>query len=205
MSDLPDLATFVTTGDLALVMGPRAEELALLELSATLARHEVVRVLDGGNSYNALYVARYVRRHTVQLDETLNRIVVARAFTCYQMVTLLSETAVSPHPTLVLDLLATFGDESIDLGESHRLLTQVIGQLHRLRHQAPVVVSVRPLSGHQPERTGLLTRLIEAADHLFMRDSPATAAAQPPLLAIDETDGGADTTRRLPHPSTSNP
>ncbi|MCP4418017.1 MAG: hypothetical protein GY805_15450, partial [Chloroflexi bacterium] len=114
MSLLPELAT----GELGLVIGSpvftrgrlHAERTQMLELSAVLALRGSVRVLDGGNSYDALYVARYIRRHTVQMDETLKRISVARAFTCYQMVTLLQQTAVFPSPTLVLDLLTTFGD-----------------------------------------------------------------------------------------------
>ena len=105
MSLLPELcatvANSVATDELGLIIGPHAERLQMLALSAKLALNGAMRVLDGGNSYNALFVARYIRRQTVQLDETLNRILLARAFTCYQMVTLLEETAVSPAPTLV--------------------------------------------------------------------------------------------------------
>jgi hypothetical protein len=169
----------------------------MLELSAALALRNTVRVLDGGNSYNALYVARYIRRHTVQLDETLNRISVARAFTCYQMVTLLQETAtsasstplsrsvqaVSPTPTLVLDLLATFGDESIDLRESVRLLRLAVVQLQRLCRLAPVVVSIRPFPSHQPDRAILTELIMSAATHHFVREplATATSASSTPL------------------------
>ena len=182
MSLLPDLATSVATGELGLVIGPRAERLQMLELSARLALHGAVRVLDGGNSYNALYVARYVRRQTVQLDETLNRILVARAFTCYQMVTLLCETAVSPTPTLVLDLLATFGDENVDLGESIRLLRLAIVQLQRLCRLAPVVVSIRPFSLHQSDRAVLTELVMNAATHHFVREPGEEITRQLPLL-----------------------
>lgn len=174
-------ATTVASGELGLVVGPRAERLHMLELSALLAQRGAVRVLDGGNSYNALYVARYIRRNTVQLAATLNRITVARAFTCYQMVTLLQETAVSPAPTLVLDLLATFGDESIDLGEGVRLLRLAIIQLQRLCRRAPVVVSLQPL--RQPERAVLTELVLNAATHHFVRETPETAVAQPSLFS----------------------
>lgn len=202
MSLLPELcsavATEVATGELGLVIGPRAERLQMLELSAVLALRGTVRVLDGGNSYNALYVARYIRRHTVQLTETLNRISVARAFTCYQMVTLLQETAasasstplsrsvqaVSPAPTLVLDLLATFGDESIDLGESIRLLRLAIVQLQRLCRLAPVVVSIRPFPSHQSDRTILTELIMNAASHHFFREPQETAVSQPTLFSF---------------------
>ena len=154
----------------------------MLELSAQLALCGPVRVLDGGNSYNALYVSRYIRRHTVQLNETLNRIAVARAFTCYQVITLLAETAASSHPTLVLDLLATFYDENIELREAHRLLRDVVSQLHRLRRLAPVIVSLRPPPPQQPERAALSRPLEKIADHLLIRGPVETAVYQPSLL-----------------------
>ena len=178
-------------GQIGLVIGPRAERMTLLELSAHLALRGPVRVLDGGNSYNALHVSRYLRRHTVQLDETLNRITVARAFTCYQVVTLLAETAtsagsvqaVSPHPTLIIDLLATFYDESIEAREAHRLLREVVNQLHRLRCLAPVIVSLRPPPLHQPDRAALSRPLEKIADHLLMREVVETAVCQPSLFS----------------------
>jgi hypothetical protein len=182
MSLLPDISASVATGELGLVIGPRAERVAMLELSATLALHGAVRVLDGGNSYNALYVARYIRRHTVQLDETLNRITLARAFTCYQMVSLLQETAVSPHPTLILDLLATFYDESVAVQEAQRLLRQGVAQLNRLRRLAPVIVSLRPPPPHQPDRAALSQPLEKIADHLLIREPAETAVYQPSLF-----------------------
>jgi len=186
MSLLPHICTTVANsvakGELGLVIGPGAERLQMLELSARLALNGAVRVLDGGNSYNALYVARYIRRHTVRLDETLNRISVARAFTCYQIVTLLGETAVSTAPTLVLDLLATFGDESIDLRESIRLLRLALAQLQRLCRLAPVVVSIRPFPIHQSDRTVLTELVMNAATHHFVREPLEKAVFQPTLF-----------------------
>ena len=54
MSLLPHL----NPGQIGLVIGPRAERTMMLELSAQLALRGPVRVLDGGNSYNALHVSR---------------------------------------------------------------------------------------------------------------------------------------------------
>jgi hypothetical protein len=51
----------------------------------------------------------------------------SRAFTCYQMLALLAETPAGGPPTLVLDLLDTFYDESVPLHESRRLQ---IGRAH---------------------------------------------------------------------------
>lgn len=179
------LAAAIASGELGLIIGPRAERTQMLALSAQLALRGPVRVLDGGNSYNALYVARYIRRHTVQLNETLNRITVARAFTCYQVVSLLQKTAVSTRPTLVLDLLATFYDESVEVPEAYRLLREVVNQLHRLRRLAPVIVSLRPVPSHQPDRAGLSQPLEKMANHLLRREPVETVVFQPSLFAKD--------------------
>ena len=68
-----------------------------------------VTVLDGGNRFNAYLVARGARGQT----ELLERITVSRAFTCYQMLTLLETTHPLPRPILILDLLNTYYDESV--------------------------------------------------------------------------------------------
>jgi len=139
-------------GNLWLVIAPRAGIKLLLELAARLALQGRLRVLDGGNCFNAYLVARALgsaiaswplaSSRAVQedgpgspaspLSEALSRIQVARAFTCYQVVTLLGETPASPDPTLVLDLLDTFYDENVSEVESRRLLDTSLGHLRRL-------------------------------------------------------------------------
>ena len=88
----------------------------------------------------------------------------ARAFTCYQVLSLLRKTPDTRHPKIVMDLLSTFRDESVSLEESQRLLEVVVGELYRLRRNAAVAVSIsRP---PQPERAGLVDYLVGAADRV---------------------------------------
>jgi hypothetical protein len=110
---LPDLIT----GRLSLVVLPPGTIRMLLELVARLARRRPLRVLDGGNCFNAYIVARELGRHTREVETALERIQVARAFTCYQVLTLLAETPADGVPTLVLQLLDTFHDENVSLVE----------------------------------------------------------------------------------------
>jgi hypothetical protein len=100
-----------------------------------------VRLLDGGNRFNAYAVAQALRQHTEQVEEALSRIRIARAFTCYQVAALLAETPALPEPTVALDLLATFRDESVPLWERRRLLEACREPLRRLASQAPLLVS----------------------------------------------------------------
>ena len=108
---------------LILIAAPRAIRRALVtSLTVQLALVGSLRVLDGGNSFDGLKLARELRRHTRSYHAALNRVQVARAFTCYQMLTLLADTPPLGIPTLVMDPLESFYDENIDLSERQRLL-----------------------------------------------------------------------------------
>ncbi len=165
----------VTRGKIGLLAGPHAERAAMLRIAAVLALEGPVSVLDGGNSFDAYQVARHVRRQTPRLMEALDRISVARAFTCYQVVTLFEQTPATPTPKLVLDLLATFCDESVSVGESERLLRLVLIHLRRLQGNAPLMVSIQPPP--QAERSGLVQLLRQAADRVYLRESPLEPVA----------------------------
>ena len=176
MDSLPD----AVAGKMGLLIGPRAEREAMLKVVARLAQRGPVHILDGGNSFDAFQVARHVRRQTPLLDQALDRIQVARAFTCYQVVTLFAQTPAGSTPHLVLDMLATFYDESVSLAESERLLAIVIGHLGRLSHFAPVLVSVRPPL--MPERSGLVRILCQAVDQVYA-ETPPVAPSTPTLFS----------------------
>ena len=135
-------------GHLYLVLAARPVGRTLMNtFAARLALAGLLRVLDGGNAFDALLIARQVRRRTATLETVLGRLQVARAFTCYQMVAMLAQQPASGHPLLVLDLLATFCDESVPVAERARLLDQALVDLRRLSAAAPTAVSAVPRIG----------------------------------------------------------
>jgi hypothetical protein len=164
-------------GYIWLVLARHAARQPMLDLAARLAQRGTLRVLDGGNSFNAYAVARSLGRWAGEagkdLENALKRISVARAFTCYQVLTLLSETPTAPYPTLVLDLLSTFYDENVELYESQRLLESCVGHLLRLSGLAPVVVSAQALVTRQPvqDRSCLVQILENVAHQVLYEDS----------------------------------
>jgi hypothetical protein len=156
-----------------------------LLLAASPTRHELVntvivrlacggplRILDGGNCFQAHRIARLLRRQTSDLQTALGNIHIARAFTCYQSAALLAETPALPLPVLALDLLTTFYDENTPLHERQRLMGGCLSQLRRLSYRAPVLVSTGIPAESQPHE--LLTRLEDAADQVWRLE------AQPP-------------------------
>lgn len=221
---------------LLVILGPYAAAQAMLTLAAHLARSGPLQVLDGGNRFNAYIVARQLRRLSTldaarvgpgatravpDLRSCLDRIRVARAFTCYQMAALIDQACpgearacpavfagacpgeardtLNGSPTLVIDLLDTFYDESAPLAERRRLAEHCMQRLRQgpasagqstLAPQGPapaqpdpvppylrepvVVVSLRPPPPGKPDPTGLQELVQAAADTVLIQDgSPA--------------------------------
>jgi len=166
-------------GNLILVVAPHAGGAIMLDLIAHLACRGPLRLLDGGNRFDVyhcnLAVAKALQDETSKLPAVLEHIQLARAFTCYQVVSLLAAIPAETFPTLVLDLLATFYDESASFDESYRLLRQSLEHLRRLNRLAPVAVSARPSPlGGRPE---LLEILKEAAGQVWTLEPELLPAA----------------------------
>ena len=123
-------------GSWILLVGPRSLNSTMLTAIACLGERCSLRVLDGGNRFNAYTVARAARGRqeapSRDIRGILNRITVSRAFTCYQVLSLLESTPAIQSPFVVLDLLSTFYDESVQTGERKRLLRSCIAHLERL-------------------------------------------------------------------------
>jgi hypothetical protein len=161
---------------ITVVIGLPGEQL-VLEVIAQLARRGPVQVIVGANRFDAHYLARIIRRHTVHLDQTLEHIQQARPFTCYQMIKLLAETHTT-IPLVVSDMLTTFYDESISETESIRLTKIAAGHLERLGQGAPVLATLRlPLIA---TRLSLIQIVQAAANHNYIYDSPEVSI-QPSL------------------------
>lgn len=173
---------------LSLVISPRAARTQMLEMAAMLSLRGTLRVFDGGNSLDVYRIARSIRRRTPRVEEALERIHLSRAFSCYQMVALISDAPIGTAPLLVCDLLGTFYDENVTLKEAHRLLEICLRHLRRLSLEAVVVISARP-PRLNPDRLELLDRLIEEIKDVHeiiemeeeQRPALTTGIVQPPL------------------------
>lgn len=176
MDKLRDL----TPGQLHLLIAARSAGYRLMNaLAAHLALAGPLQVLDGGNGFDLYAIARAARQQAARPDAVLQRINIARAFTCYQMVSLLAEHGASERPTLVMNLLGTFYDENVQLAERLRLLRSGLTLLRHLSRQTPVLVSASPTGADQaPEPLELLTA---SADRCWCADAPQHLA-QPRLF-----------------------
>jgi hypothetical protein len=148
-------------------------------LTAELAVHGAVTILDGGNRFAAYQTVRMLRKLTTDLVAASNRIFIRRAFTCYQMLALLESTPPLQQPCIILDLLAAFYDENVQLREARRLLDRCILQLQRLKLTGPVVVTLAP---PLPERSELYELIRSRGDQLIDIEVPFPVMAQPALF-----------------------
>jgi hypothetical protein len=169
------------------------------QLAARLALRGALRVLDGGNCFNLYALAVGLQKLGVRPEPALARVRLARAFTCYQMAALLESEAAIPdgeaaggppaRPTLVLDPLATFFDESVAAADRQRLLRRGLHSLRGLAVQGPVLVLARPVGppaeaqqdGEAGLRSRLLAALEDAADQVW-RFEAHVAPPQPRLF-----------------------
>jgi len=149
----------------------------MLELAAHLVLRGSLRVMDCGNRFNAYILARKLYRlRRGDPKQVLERVYVSRAFTCYQVTALLEQAAVCTDPTLLIDLLDTFYDQSVPLGERRRLLDISLEHLQRLSQQAAVVASLRPPRPPQTDPSGLLDAVRAAANLIWYPEISAEHA-----------------------------
>ena len=161
-----NLLPAIKTGSLIVALARHAAKDSMSVLISELAIRGEVTVLDGGNRFSAYQVAGMIRRKTVHMDSAARRLFIRRAFTCYQMVSLLEDTPAIPgQPYLILDLLATFYDDQVQAHEAKRLLEICMGQIERLRFTSPVAISLAPPL--LPERTFLVEQVCKQADQVF--------------------------------------
>ena len=157
-----DYTLQLSSARLHLVLAERSSRRQVMTaLAARLAQRGAVRLLDGGNSFDGYGLARALHQQIPHWRAALDRVSVARAFTCYQMATLLAQTDALPRSTLVLDLLDTFSDENTPFSDRRRLLEQCISHLQRLCQPAQVAVCVC-LPPASPQAEQLVERLTDA-------------------------------------------
>ena len=161
-------------GSWILVAGPRTMRTTMQLFIARLAERGPVRVLDGGNQFNAYLISRQLHGRPNLLD----RINISRMFTCYQVLASLEKAPELPMPLIMLDFLRTFYDESIPFHERRRLVLRCIPHLQRLSLPAGGAISIQPPAVMSTEAETLFAILSEAAPELWTQDMP-TPIQQP--------------------------
>lgn len=172
--------------ELLVVFGPHAGGARMLDLAARLALRGPLYILDCGNRSNMYHVARTLRPLTSDPAAMLKNIRLSRAFTCYQVLSLLEKLRPEAGiPVLILDLLSTFMDESVHLDESVMLFEKTLRCIQNASRVTPVVASAKPLLSISSPRLVLLAQLKRQAAQVWEEPSllpPASDELQPSLF-----------------------
>lgn len=170
------------SGQVSLLISPSITLPYLMEIIAKLAIQNQVLILDGGNCFDGYTLTRALRSNTADLQAVLERILLSRIFTCYQMATMLETCPCEQKPLLVLDILSTFLDENVKLSIRKQLFRNCLAHLQHLSQTAPVFVWARYRSSVVIDDGGMLDTLKDSADAIWHFETPEPAVVQPSLF-----------------------
>ncbi len=142
---------------------------------ASMALRGSFYAIAGGEWLPTYALVQSIRRRTPEVKQVLERVRLARPFTCYQVLDLLEGVRPEPDPILVLDFLHHFYNPDIQPGVRRRVLEGCCRQLQRLALIRPLLVFVEQMPTE------------EYADYF-----PLVAAIADDILQTDEVPNPED-------------
>ncbi len=145
----------------------------LMQPLATLAQRAPLKVIDGGNHFNAYRLAKAIRSQGVDPTPILRRVYISRSFTCHQLAACLASVSVQSFPLVVLDFLATFQDENVPLYERKRLFSTCITRLKQVALCNPILVTAKA------NHAEFIESLLANSDQIFQTEYQPAPVALP--------------------------
>jgi hypothetical protein len=136
--------------------------------------------IDGGNTFRLYKIARLAQLHQLNPREVLEHIFISRAFTAYQLTSLildkLEETIKNCNAKLVVisDIAGFFLDNDVPHEEAQRIYSQIISYLSSFarKHQIILIATYLPYSGNK--RNSLLQEMTCARANTVLSFSKTT-------------------------------
>ncbi len=168
----PGTITFIDSSD-RLVF----ELVNLFCFNAVNELHEEVLWIDGGNSVNPYELSAICKRYRVPPEEVLHNITVSRAFTAYQMSTLI-EDMLDPEVDRIRTGLVVvscfpdlFQDADMNWTESLQLMRRAMEKLRTLTEERSLITIITNYGQAKPmSRKGLRSLLYDSADRVVRID-----------------------------------
>jgi len=165
MENIDSLFAGFAEGDCAILYGmPTVLSLSLLlavraQLPFQLGGLETnVVFIDGGNSFRLYQISRIAQQHQLDPRQVLKRIYISRAFTAYQMTSLilekLEETVGRFRSKLVIisDVAGLYLDKNVPLKEAKEVFNQLTLYLSRFAEENHIVLLALCLPHHDSRR-----------------------------------------------------
>jgi len=147
------------------------ELLHLLSVRAVAQFDEEVVWIDGGNSINPYSIGSLCKRLGLDRREILSMINISRAFTAYQLVTLIDERLeeqverCSPAAVVVSSITEMFLDKDMKWMESHQLLRRCLEDISRITKEHETISLITNNVHHMARPSPKLSTLLyERAD-----------------------------------------
>ena len=130
--------------------------------------------IDGGNTFRLYKIARLAQLHQLNPRQVLERIFISRAFTAYQLTSLLmeklEETIKNYNAKLVVisDIAGFFLDNDIPNVEAQRVYSQIVSYLSNFarKHQIILIATYLPYSNNK--RNSLLQEMTYARANIVL-------------------------------------
>ena len=144
-------ASLVPTRSIVL-SGDGAVSLATSIIACSVCERKQVRFICGDNRFDPYAVARYAKRRGLRPEDALNSILIARAFTAYQLVELVHRLDAKDASSLVVisGLCSSFMDEDISFVDAARLFYRALWRVVELARSGMTLLLVQ---GQMPDTT----------------------------------------------------
>ncbi len=149
--------------------------LHLLCVRAVSQFDEEVVWIDGGNEVSPYAISSLCKRLMLDKRDILSRVNVSRAFTAYQLVTLIDEkleeqvTKSAPSMIIVSSITELFLDKDMKWMESHQLLRRCVDDISRVTRDYETITVVSNDSYHHSRPSPGLTALLYDGSDLALQ------------------------------------
>jgi hypothetical protein len=126
-----------------IVCGPQAHGLAAYTAARAVCEHRPVRIICGDNRFDRYAVARFAKSKGVQPETALSSILIARAFTAYQLVELVERLDTHNRLVLITGPCSTLFDEDVPFVNAARLFYRVLWRLVELAREGMTLMLVQ--------------------------------------------------------------
>ena len=153
MPGVDDIFPGLAPGDFAVLYGSRSV-VSLTSLLCIRAQLPVqlgglasnVVFIDGGNTFRLYNIARFAQLHYLNPKEALERIFISRAFTAYQLTSLIMEKleeAVKVYNAklvVISDVAGFFLDNDVPAEEAQKIYSQIVGYLSNFAKKCQIII-----------------------------------------------------------------
>ncbi len=177
------------------VLGPSASALGFQYAAQAAGENQTVVYVCGDNRFDVYAVARHARAQDCDAHAVLQRILIARAFTAYQLAELLAR--IEPNhitgPVIVSGLCTAFFDEDLSHTEAARLFYRTLWRVIALAQAGLALLLLESAAAPSTRRAHFLLDLERASNVVIRLDGKQSCTleqrslnAKPYIAALPE-------------------